>query len=94
MLYRICLSCSDFLSSPMTSSDGDLEGFNFVYFYGPSGETLALTQFKGKAKADTGKGEPTKRKQPEENETEQGETEAAMPIHDAFLGRPPKQWND
>ncbi len=36
-------------SAPMTA--GDLEGFNYVYLKGPSGEQLAFTQFKGAAKA-------------------------------------------
>ncbi len=36
-------------SAPMTADD--LEGFNYVYLKGPSGEQLAFTQFKGAAKA-------------------------------------------
>ncbi len=36
-------------SAPMTSED--LEGFNYVYMKGPSGEQLGFTQFKGAAKA-------------------------------------------
>ncbi len=36
-------------SAPMTSND--LEGFNYVYMKGPSGEQLGFTQFKGAAKA-------------------------------------------
>ncbi len=35
-------------SAPMTSDD--LEGFNYVYLKGPSGEQLCFTQFKGAAR--------------------------------------------